>query len=204
MRCNRLARFAPFASFVGAGLMIVACQTPADKQRQADEAQGAANQQKTEAQQQAEQKIAEAQRQAQDQANRAQNKANQEKAEAQSMLMKDAGDYRIRIQKVISDGDPKVTAMTSATSKVVGTKKNDDDRLLKDVAAQRDILIADQAALANVSPPDWPALKAKVDRDLDAYDTAMSAASNHIKTPNTPSKMNAPSKPGTHAPSQTP
>src|SRR5438128_1268219 len=57
MKHRRLARFAPFAPFLGAGLMIVACQTPAEKQRKAEETQGAANQQKTEAQQEADKDI---------------------------------------------------------------------------------------------------------------------------------------------------
>ena len=192
MRLDRLIHFAPV---LGVGLMLAACQNPAEQQRKAEESQATADRDKAQAQQQAEQKISEAQRQAQEETNRAQRKADEEKGVSAADLSKQQAEYRDKISKELASAQPQITAMQTTVTRAAGPTKPDMERALTEVTRQRDVLNQDLQAIQSSTPGTWAGIKAKTEKDLDSFKSTLKVATSEIKVPKPATNQQPPSKP---------
>lgn len=143
----------------GAALAMTACQSPADKDRDARKAQIEADKSKAEAQQNADQK----------------------RTTADQQLMGEKDDYREKVQKDMVDVDKHVDDIEANAATATGADKADYDRTLADVVHKRDALQADVRGINASTADTWSTVKAKIDRDLDDYKSAVKTASSKIK-----------------------
>ena len=59
--------------------------------------------------------------------------------------------------------------------------KTEDGQVIAQVTTHRDVLLSDVRAVPFATAMSWPALKGKIDRDLDDSRTSSRTASAHIK-----------------------
>ena len=100
-------------------------------------------------------------------------------------------DYVARVQRELDQMNAQVTPLAAAASRATGAARAEDQRLLGDVNARRAALHADLAAIPHATSQTWPAVKAKVDKDLTAFEGAMRTTSSRIHAP--PPRATAPS-----------
>jgi hypothetical protein len=163
--------------------LLAGCENTADKQRKADQAQAEADQQKAMAQQQAQQKAAEAQNSAQQQATKGQETANDLQNQTDAELRREQADYSSKVRGELSDLNGKITDLHGASvAEPTATKKADDDRVLGELSVRRDALSVDVQSIATATATTWPALKDKIDKDLDDSKSSARTALSHIKS----------------------
>lgn len=146
----------------------IACQTPADKDREAE---------KTRAEAQSDQRKSEAHVQ------QLENKADQEHREAMTSLEKKRAEYRANIESQAAETDERVDKLKTAMA------DDSPEAAMRDVTARRGELAAALQHLDQATPANWNDVKARVDEDLDAYRSAERTASSRIE--GRPSRLRA-------------
>jgi hypothetical protein len=178
-----IKRIALMASLVALCPALYACDTTADKQRKADQAQLEANQERAAAEEHARQQSAEAQNAAQQQASQEQRKADRAQNAAYAELGQEEGAYSSKLNDVIDDLNGKVNELeAAAAAEQKASKREEDSQVLRDAVDHRETLTADARAVPYATTMSWPDLKAKIEKDLeDARPVARSAAA-HIRS----------------------
>jgi len=168
---------------VAACLGLAGCENTAEKQRQAEQEQVAADQKRAAAEEQVRQKAAEAINAAQQEATKAQREADDKANAALAMLSKDQLDRMSKIHSAVEDLNGKINDLRAASNaEPAPSDKVEDSKVLGELAARRAILDADGRAVAEATTMTWPALKDKVDKDLDDYRSSARTATFHIRS----------------------
>jgi septal ring factor EnvC (AmiA/AmiB activator) len=163
--------------------LVAGCQTTADKQREADQAQAQADQKRTAAEEQANQKAAEAQNAAQQEITNAQRKADEKQNAVLAALTHEQADRLSKVNDALDDLRGKIAELqTAANAETVAKNQTADGRVLSDLIARREVLTADATAIPGATPTAWPGLEDKIDKDLDAFRSLARTASVHIKS----------------------
>jgi hypothetical protein len=174
MNCTRLASILSLMTLTG----LAGCDSTADKQREADQAQAAADQKRAAAEEQAQQKAAEAQNAAQQTATEAQRKADDKLNAAIATLGKEQLESLTAVNGAIQDLAGKIDDLnTAANAEVKPDKRAADDHVIDDLQGRRNGLIADARAITEATTMTWPALKDKVDKDMGDYRSLVRVAS---------------------------
>jgi len=113
-------------------------------------------------------KIDNAQEQGTTEITNAQVKENEKVAGAEADFAKTRDDYRHDMQTNLDDLDKKLGNLDGKVQKSVGTQKTKLSSESQSLHAQRDAFARDVDALGSVSPADWDATKARVDKEWDA------------------------------------
>lgn len=149
-----------------AAFASAACQSPADKEREAQKTQIEADKKK-----------AEYETKAAEDSQKEQAKADKDKAEANDALTKDKNDYKDKINKELDDLDKQVGDMQANAATASAKAKND----LNAVIARRDTLRQDLTRVDGATADQWSGLKDKIDDDVSDFRKAVRTASGEIK-----------------------
>jgi hypothetical protein len=159
-------------------LLAGACDDATSKQQKAEQAQVQADQQKTAAEQQAADKTAAAWDAAAQQIDQAQAKADRAWDAAASATAEEESDYDSRVDKVIADIDSKLSDVrTSAATGAGAAQRTLSNEVVANMTKRRAALVDDKSAIDRATSATWPALRLKVDADLEDSKTYMRTAS---------------------------
>jgi hypothetical protein len=162
---------------------LVGCDNTADKQRQADQAQAAADQKRAAAEEEARQKVAEAQNAAQQAVTKAQQQADEKQNAALASLTKEQMDRLAKVNGAIDDLNGKINDLaTSSNAETVPSRKAEDHQMAIELSAHLEALRADAAAITAATPMTWPSVEQHIDKDLDDYRSSARTAAIVIKT----------------------
>ena len=145
------------------GTLALACDNPADKQREADKARQESVDKSEQAQREADQKKIEEQ-----------SKADQKQREAMLTLDEKRNDYKKRINDTLSDIDRHVADLRTKDVKASPKDKAKNDQTIDGLNGKRSILSEDLKELDKVTPANWEDFSKKVDRDLKDAKNLMS------------------------------
>ncbi len=106
-------------------------------------------------------------------------------------------DYHAKVDAELKDVDSRYDAMKDAVDKLSkGPSKDADQKLLDDLKDRRQTLKSDRSDIDSAKETEWPAVKTKVDGDLDAFRRSLQAATARIHV--TPPRGAAPPSGVTH------
>jgi len=112
-------------------------------------------------------------------ARKMENEADRELGAALAQLDAERNEYSARVRVLLDDLDRRVEGLRAAAASQAGEAREQADRALADVATRRATLENDLHGVGTVTAASWVDLKDKIARDLDALQTAVSAASEH-------------------------
>jgi hypothetical protein len=116
-------------------------------------------------------------------------------------LLKEKDEYRTSLEKAITDQQKVVDEMRQGAANATGETKVEDEHELQDVMKRRESLQSDMREVAAATPEKWPALKDKIDRDIDEYKDTVKTASSRIKaTPGRAQQQPSGTAPTPHTP----
>jgi hypothetical protein len=160
---------------------LAGCESTADKQREADQAQAAADQKRAVAEEQANQKSSEAQNAAQKTTTEAQRIADDKQSAAVATLQTERLETLTAVNGAIEDLAGKIDDLNAAANaEPKADKKAADVQVVSDLQARRNGLIADARAITEATTMSWPPLKDKVDKDMGDYKSSARVASFRI------------------------
>ena len=168
------------ASIVAIALLGAACDDAATKEQKAEQTQAQADQQKAAAQQQAIDKTAAAWDAAGQQADQAQAKADRAWDAAASAATDEKSDYASRVNKVIADIDTKLSDIRASAHDAGVSQRALSNEVLANMDRRRAALVDDEKALERATSETWPALRLKIDTDLDESKSYLRTASARI------------------------
>lgn len=168
------------ASIVAIALLGVGCDNASTKEQKAEQAQAQADQQKLAAQQEAVDKTAAAWDAAAQQSEQAQAMADRARDAAASATTDEKNDYASRVNKVISDIDTKLADIRESAHEAGASQRTLSNDVLANMDKRRAALVDDESALDRASSETWPALRLKIDTDLDESKNYLRTASARI------------------------
>jgi hypothetical protein len=174
-------RVAVPVSIVTVALLASACDDASSKERKAEQTQAQADQQKATAEQQAADKSAAAWDAAAQEVENAQAKADRARDAAAAAMNDDRNDYMNRVNKVITEMDSRLSDFRASAYDAGATQRSLTADVMSNMDRRRAALVDDETALQKTTIEAWPALRLKIDTDLDDSRNYMRTASASIK-----------------------
>ncbi|MGH7436490.1 MAG: hypothetical protein ACRENE_12525, partial [Polyangiaceae bacterium] len=168
-------------SVVAIALLGAACDNAASKEQKAEETQSQADQQKLAARQQAADKTAAAWDAAAQQSEQAQARANHAWDAAASATTDEENDYAARINKVVDDIDTKLSDIRASANEAGGSQRTLSSEVVSNIDRRRAALLDDEHALERATSETWPALRLRIDTDLNESKNYLRTASARMK-----------------------